>query len=363
MTTNLSSPECKPPGWLLPAISLLAWSVKRAPLSESTITRLSAEAQPFRPSLKEKKIDSLLYLSCGLKAPDQLLYDRIWSVQREALLSIAGCMVDENVEFYIFKGSECSERWYQSRALGIFNDVDILAPLHEMGRVKAILYQNGFRQAQFDAAQSRLVDRDVTAVGAVEAQHYELAPFIKLIPLGKDADYVCDTNQIAYPMVCIDGLCMVAVEVDVHHGVATDIEIDDVTLDARPSAFNVGLTFSDSNQLWILTSRYYTEVALFDKRSLRDFCYVLPIIAAGDVDWDLILRVAAKYELHASLFYYLSFMSHLAGDLVPPQVLAQLSPLKGARLRDAGWQLGKLFDLIEAFPFDLNSSECVAAGS
>jgi hypothetical protein len=111
-----------------------------------------------------------------------------------------------------------------------------------------------------------------------------------------------------------------------------------------------GLSFSDSNQLWLLTSRYYTEVAVHGKSSLRDFAYILPLIACGDLDWDVVLSTARKYGLRSSLYYYLYFMSFLTEGAVPKSVLAELSPDRGNRRHDWGWQLGKLFDLVEAFP-------------
>jgi len=351
---TISPHENTLPAWISVALSLLAWSAKRAPLAAADVAALTHAAQPVISTLKQKKIDSLFYISCDVKSTDQEIYEQVWSIQKRTMLSIVRCFADEDIEFYLFKGSECCERWYKSRPIGIFNDVDILVHRHDIGKVKAILYQNNFRQARFEASQSQLVDRDVAEVGAIEAQHYELAPFIKMVPLDLDLNKFDPVpSWIEFPIVEINGQWMLAVELDIHHGVATDIEIEDVITDAKLSSFELGLSLSDSNQVWVLISRYYTEVSLFEKRSLRDFNYVLPILASGNVDWDNILRNSSKYELGPALFYFFSFMDHLAGNVVPAEVLSELSPLKTARMRDSGWQLGKLFDFVEPFPLNM----------
>jgi hypothetical protein len=338
--------------WLAAGLELLAWCAHRQPLDDRTVRKLKTTAECFLPVLKEKRLDSLFYLTCAPDAPRQRLYDKVWAIQKQTLLEVGGLFAREGIDFYLFKGSESSERWYNSRALGLFVDIDMLVERADLGNVKAVLYGNGFRQAIFDQAESRLVDRDVLDVALVEGQHYELVPFRRLAPIDVEGlDLQELSNPLPMPLAMVGDQLMVAVELDVHHGVATDIEIDDMTDNAQPSTVGVGQTFSDSNLLWLFTSRYYTEVALHGKTSLRDFCYLLPIVAAGNVDWDVVLRAAHKYELRASLFYFLSFMSSLAGGTVPAEVLDELSPLNGTRMRDWGWQLGKLFDFLEEFPF------------
>jgi Uncharacterised nucleotidyltransferase len=323
------------------------------PLGASDIARMTNVVEPFLPTLKRKNLDSLFYIGCGVTSVDQHLYDQVWSAQRATLLSIGRRLADDGVKFYSFKGSESSERWYRSRGLGFFNDIDILVDRADIGYVKSILYQNGFRQAYLDRSRACLVDRDVAEIASIEGHHYELAPFVKLLPVDLAAGALDQGSDLAgTPLVVVNDRAMVGVEVDIHHGIATDIDVGDLTDDARASATGLGLSFSDSNQVWVLTSRYYTEVALHGKGSLRDFTYILPILAAGEIDWDVILRAARKYELRSSLFYYLSFMSFLAGNPLPEEVGYELSPLRGPRLRDWGWQLGKLFESIEVFPFD-----------
>ena len=338
--------------WLAAAVELLAWCAYRQPLEDRTVRKLKATAECFLPVLKEKRIDSLFYLTCDPDAPTQRLYDKVWAIQKETLLEVGRAFAREGIDFYLFKGSESSERFYGSRGLGLFADIDMLVGRSDLGNVKSVLYRNDFRQAIFDHNESRLVDRDVLDIALVEGQHYELVPFRRLVPIDVDG---LDLSELPspppVPLGFVGDQLMVAVELDIHHGVATDIEIEDMTDNAKPSAIGVGQTFSDSNQLWLFTSRYYTEIALHGKTSLRDFCYLLPIVASGNIDWDAVLRAAHKYELRASLFYFLSFMSTLAGGTIPAEVLNELSPLNGTRMRDWGWQLGKLFDFVEDFPF------------
>jgi hypothetical protein len=107
--------------------------------------------------------------------------------------------------------------------------------------------------------------------------------------------------------------------------------------------------------VWITLTRYYNEVALLGKRYLRDFAYIIPILKNEAIDWDVVLSANRSYELHAPLFYYLNFLRSL-GACVPEAVLAETSPLRSERLRDFGWQLGKLFDVLEPSPSPETSS-------
>jgi putative nucleotidyltransferase-like protein len=354
VSTTISSNGSDPlsTGWVSAALELLSWSVHRPSLDEPSTRKLKASTETFIATLKEKQLDSLFYMSCSPGAAAQSLYDKVWAVQKEILLQLGRSFSDEGIGFYLFKGSESVERWYGSRALGFFNDVDLLVGRADLGSIKAILYGNGFRQARFDQAESRLVDLDVLEIALLEGEHYELAPFRRLVPIHlDDADLRELSSAPPSPLVFVGDEAMVMVELDIHHSVATDIDAKDVMDDAQTSALGLGLSLSDTNQLWLLTSRYYTEVALHGKTSLRDFCYLLPIIGSGTIDWNVVLRAANKYQLRASLFYFLSFMSSLAGGAVPADVLSELSPLKGTRMRDWGWQLGKLFSFVEDFPF------------
>lgn len=364
MAAIFHSPEETQPAWLAAALELLAWSARRPQLDEKDISRLTAASRPHLTTLKEKKLDSLFYLSCAVESADQNIYDKVWSVQRETIIDFCRCMADEGVEFYLFKGGECSARWYGLRSLGIFNDVDVLVARQDIGKVKALLYQNGFRQALFDPERGALVDRDVADVALAESNHYEIVAFSKLVAADILAEDLSRAPApVASPLVLVGDRPMVIVDLDVHHGVATDVDVSDVTDGAQPSAMGLGLSFSDSNQVWLLTSRYYTEVALYGKRSLRDFCYILPVLACGSIDWDVVMRAARKYELRASLFYYFCFMSYLAEGSVPAEVLSGLSPTGGTRLRDWGWQLGKLFEFIDAFPLGANAFNSVTPNS
>ena len=114
------------------------------------------------------------------------------------------------------------------------------------------------------------------------------------------------------------------------------------------------MTMSPADHLWFITGRYYNEVAMHDKRSLRDFVYIIPILVNSHIDWEIILQSASDYNLRPSLYYYLFFLNQLlSGRYIPIEVIDKLSPANGSRSRDWGWQLDKLFDRVECFSFGI----------
>ena len=103
--------------------------------------------------------------------------------------------------------------------------------------------------------------------------------------------------------------------------------------------------------IWWMASKYYTEVALFEKDTLRDLAYLAPALTMDRVDWSALLRSVAEYELHAGLYYVLGLLSAIVGkETVPGDVFARLSPETTPRRRDWGWQVGKLLGFVEPLP-------------
>jgi hypothetical protein len=151
------------------------------------------------------------------------------------------------------------------------------------------------------------------------------------------------------PLWVVGGQPYVVLEVDVHHGLAADIESAPFFQRAVNSIYPNALTLSSGDHLWFTISRYYNEVALHGKRSLRDFAYSAALIHSAP-DWDRVLTAASEYSLHPSLYYYLYFLNKITSARVPSEVLNELFPVSKVRLRDWGWQIGKLFDGVEPWP-------------
>lgn len=347
--STVSESQPTEPGWSRTAYLLLAR------LAHDGLVRDSAGAlwnvgQPHLPQLHHKQIDSLLFWDAGRNPPEQRVYDRVWALQRGALAEVQAALEAAGVPALTFKGGEYLEWLFGSRGLGILNDLDLLVPRPKIGEARFVLQSLGYRQATYDAKAMALVDLDPLEIARAEGKHYELLPLDKVHDVALENDERCFVERRGtHPCHVRDGGCHLVVRFDVHHQVAADIPSDEFFQRAATARSGLGKTLSDTDHLWFTCCRYYTEVALHGKRSLRDMAYLAALLRQGEIDWDLLCQVAAQYELRPSLFYYLSFLADL-GSSIPPRVLDELDPRRGSRLRDFGWQLSPLLDWVDPSP-------------
>jgi hypothetical protein len=211
----------------------------------------------------------------------------------------------------------------------------------------------GYGQSYYDSESKSLVVANTIDITRAEEFHYELYPFRRLEPILLDELERSWLLKLGHGPVRIDhaGRAFIIIEVDIHHGVAVDIDSALLWSRAVDSMIGEALTFSDCDHLWLITARYYHEVALHGKRSLRDFAYIAALLKTENIDWDQLLITASELEIRPALFYYLSFAEKLLeSPVLPPEALSSLDPRAGSRLRDWGWQLAVLFDEIEPCP-------------
>jgi hypothetical protein len=304
--------------------------------------------------LRRRRIDSIAYMAAGaMSEPHQRLYGKLWHAQRSILERVIDAFHEYGVPVIVFKGGEFIARCFDSQPIGMLFDVDVLIPHDEVEQAKIAMHSAGLRQTVWDTRRRRLLDRYVADIARLEMAHYELAPFGMELEIETDAEeseIVARWDQ--HPLYFVDGQTRCVVEVDIHHQVASDIESAPLFGRAVPSAIPNANTLSPADLVWFTISRFYTEVSLHSKRSLRDFAYVAAFLSRADVDWDVVIGAANEYGLHSSLFYYLAFLKRVTGVDVPDRALDALSPMNGTRNRDWGWQLGPLFDFIEPCPVD-----------
>jgi Uncharacterised nucleotidyltransferase len=301
--------------------------------------------------LASKRIDSLAYFAGSNNAPMQQLYDGVATIQFSALDTLLEQLQELQIPVILFKGGEISARWFNRRGLGFYNDLDLLVPSASLARIKRHLIRSGYFQGVYDPIHHTLVDRDLGVVARIESTHYELAPFNKLQPMhGSPVALSLAAAWKQHPLWVEEGRCRVVVEFDIHNQVALDISSPPLFQRAVPSAVSGALTLSPADHLWFTLSRYYNEVGLHGKSSLRDLVFAAMILRSDNLDWEVVLRNVCDLDIRPSVYYWLRFLADLIPTSVPNEVLSALDPRNGSRSRDWGWQFGKLFDSLEEVP-------------
>jgi hypothetical protein len=333
------------PGWAQAALDLLAWAAGGEP-----------PRRPWPPAvveeLRRRNLDGLHYLAFDPGHPRQRLYDAVWRAQRAATAEMLRTLDASGLTVLAFKGAEIAERWFGSRPIGIFADCDLLVPREEVVEAMAVLFGCGFRPRYFDAEAGRLVPFDIAAIGAILSEHYEIPPFWRFQPLDLDPEAIAAVGpQDAESVLVSGGAAQLAVAFDVHHGLAVDLD-PAIFLDRRiPGPFGAGFSPTPADHLWCLLVRYYNEVALNGKDTLRDLAYAALLVGRAEIDWERVVSLTHGHDTRPGPFYLLSWLDGLVPGCVPGAVLSELDPRRGSRARDFGWLAGRLLGAVEPNPF------------
>lgn len=337
------------PAWARYALALLRWSGTRGDLIYSP--RFSDTAATLT-RLRQSKIDSLHYLAVEQDSIEQSVYQKVWLTQRDALAEfcaefsrLCDCPV-------ILKGADSVDRYFGSNAIALMNDCDVLVKRSDLVSAKIASAKLGYRPAIFDVQSGKLVDRDIADISSIENRHYELVAQCRLEPLDLDRaelEFACALDT--YPLRVVNGRAYVVTELDIHHSIAIDVDPTRLLDEARAGTLSHTRALTAEDNLWFLLGRYYTEVAVHGKRTLRDLAHVAVLLCQEILQWSTFIERVHENEVEAAVFYLLSFFRALLGPTVVPQyVINQLSPTKIDRTRDWGWQLGKLFGFVEPMP-------------
>lgn len=315
---------------------------------------LEVNVDSYIDFLERRKLDGLFYLATKTTSVTSRLYEKLGLAQRAAWIKLLHTLAEADLDPVVIKGAEIREAYYHGSAIGVNHDIDILVPQSKLGAVKRVLFSSGYGQYGYDRVKQCLMDLDISKVAATEARHYELAPFIKAEEIRLEHDEVALAEHWGrHPLRKIDNKIFLLNQVDVHHRIALDIPPEPLFERAVQSKYGVGKTLSPADHIWFMTSRLYNEVAVHGKLSLRDFAYILPIVAQEEIDWDIVTLAADLYHIHSSLYYYLRFVSSLAPGKIPDMVLERVHPSMGTRRADFGWQLSKLFETVDPPPFSI----------
>lgn len=334
------------PDWAKVAAGLISWSPDFAAtpvVLQDAAGRLSPDQME---NLRKRRVDSLVYLALEQSHPRQRLYDKLWAFQCRTIERVIAYLNCDGIDFLIFKGAEFVQKYF-SGSVGMLYDVDFLIHRPDVGRVKRALVQAGFRQAVFDTDNGCLKDRDVAEVAKMELSHYELAPFavVEEVDLD-DEEFMHAASYNEFPIWTIGTRAFFVVEVDIHHGIAMDIDGSEFFLRATSSVFRNARTLSASDHLWFTASRFYVELALHGKSSLRDFAYLQAILSREDIDWNYVAQVASEYSIRPAIFYPLTFLGSISGVGIPDRFEPILRPTLEPKIRDFGWMIHLPFGFI-----------------
>lgn len=330
--------------WARVIIPLISWSPNFSSAPASLLKAVASLSDDQLAILRRRRIDSIVDFALERQTPKQRLYQRLWDFQKDCLEAAIGALRCSGVDFLVFKGGEFVERYFASRPIGMLYDVDLLIHRKEVGETKRALFRAGFRQGVFQKEKSAFLDRDVSEVAQLELNHYELAPFAAC----KEIDLPDDEFSIAeayneFPIWTVGRKAFFVTEVDVHHGVSMDIAGSEFFKRSIPSAFTSARTLSVADHIWFTTSRYYTEVALHNKRSARDFLYLRAMLSTEEVDWESMISSVEEYAIRPAVYYYLQFLDRIGPSCVPSDIFEKLKPEPGST-RDWGWMLHTIFD-------------------
>jgi len=297
--------------------------------------------------LRGRRIDSLAYNHLEPIPETQVIYQAIFNAQIKALREVIKALENAGIEVITFKGAEFLTRYFSSTAINVMADVDILIRRRHIDKARQVLGELAYRQAAI--RNGELHDFDDASILDAERNHYELVAFRRLDEFELSPDASGLNSDADRCLVRAGDRLLLAIAVDVHHRVATNIDGEEFFDRATPSAVGCDLSMSPGDHLWFTVSRYYTQAA-YGKTSLRDFAYLAAAISDSQCDWDLVMDADARFDLGAALFYYLAFLDKLVAGVVPSAVLERTDPRRASGGIDWGWQLSRLFEQPEPYP-------------
>jgi hypothetical protein len=277
----------------------------------------------------------------------------VLAIDREltaALSSLVERVRGDLKDLMVLKGFDLAHSAYPAAGTREMLDVDLLVHIQDVGLARKALADLGWVQGVFDRILQRLVPLKPAEIEQAERGHYECFPFRKLARL-RWLDGLVAPDALLSPtgnLRLIDGEVWCSLEIDVHFHLAPGIDIDEVWSAQR--AFTVDdlkvKGQSPESLLWFIATRLYHEVMLVKAERLSLFQDVLAILHRwGDqIDWQVVLNVAERYQFHPSLFYVLRGAGELFRAPIPAEVLDQLRPTRPwvSRLHDWGDLLPKM---------------------
>jgi hypothetical protein len=216
----------------------------------------------------------------------------------------------------------------------MMHDIDILVKPADVTRTRSVFSDHGFIQGEFDRHQLKIVPYELREREALEAEHYELASFRKLLRLPSLDEYAARIEKylpLFYAFFVTQRQVYYSVKCDVHVNVSRKLALDDMWYKPRQIKLPFGRSAfaqSPADLFWFLATRLYYETMSTASVRLLQFSDVLSVAKTyhREIDWQRIQDIAGRYKLHASLFYVFSLVNNFIDGAVPHEVIEFCNP-------------------------------------
>lgn len=249
---------------------------------------------------------------------------------------VVQALTDAGVAVMILKGADLALTTYPPHVPRMMHDIDLLIKPVDADKTRAIFRDHGFVQGDFDRNRLEIVPYNDKQKESLEADHYELAPFRKLLRLPSLDAYAATIDKyvpVFFALSVSQQQVFFAVKCDIHLYISRKMAPDDLWYKPRHIQLPSGLsTFAQSpaDLLWFLASRVYYETMATGTVRLIQFIDVLSVAKTfrGEIDWERIQYIAGRYNLHASLFYVFSRVNDFLDEAVPCEVIDFCNPAR-----------------------------------
>lgn len=314
---------------------------------------LTAESRRF---LRHRHLYGLA-MYCHTRDAEYSIYRKVSQVQQAALAELIQAASQAGIELLLYKSSEVVKRYYGGEPIALRGDLDVIVKPGSMARMKSLLEELGYRQAKFDTDSLRLVPVKQEQIAKFESNGYALVSYGRLAEFELDPVQSTLSPGYLHPAVLHGNRATVAVAIDVAIGLDKHTDAGRLWEKSTESIHGTARAISVEDQLWYTATMLYLGAYMYKETyKLCQLADMAVILSQAQVRWDRLIAEARTLEILPSVYYPLAFLAKLCKDVrIPEDVLAELSPTKGSRARDYGWQIPKLFGEIDPLPYELSN--------
>jgi Uncharacterised nucleotidyltransferase len=309
----------------------------------------------FKKSLIKRRLDSVPYLDLVEGPPLSALQRWHWKLQKHELANLVKEANSANFQVLPIKGAEFCERYFASRPLGKKGDVDVLIERENECKLRRILNDLGFVQANFDVSTMTLQMCDLGELIRHENNSFNLKSFVKIVDI-PTPELATAAAELRYPFFWSEFRSVALIVVDVSFALDSKIVMKPLIDRSVPSAHVGARTLSIEDHLWYMCAYFYLKAFTLQKDvKLSLLCEIAAILknSGPELDWEYLRGLSHSYDLHAYLYYNIVFLDALLHLNLDRQIFSFFDPRLGSRSRDFGWVFSRIFGELDPFPIGL----------